>query len=152
VAAPRIYLDANVFIAGFESLSSLAHPAQNLLRALISKSGSAVTSEITLAELLAPVQRPQAMSSTERRMIYLNLLQRDVIDLCPITRDILIKTADLRTIGNYKLADAIHVVTAIEAGCGYFVSNDDRIKKLPPGLPRIRADRAGVDELLLALS
>ncbi|MGC1859889.1 MAG: hypothetical protein WA733_01870 [Methylocystis sp.] len=34
----------------------------------------------------------------------------------------------------------------------YFVSNDDRLKQLPVGLGKIRADRTGVDKLLRELS
>jgi len=54
--------------------------------------------------------------------------------------------------GGYKLADAIHIMTAVEASCAYFVSNDDRLRELPAGLGKIRADRTGVDELLRELS
>ena len=150
---PLIYLDANVFVAGFETPAGDAVPAQELFRALAQKTGVAVSSELSLAELLAPIRRPHAFSQRERRELYLNLLQRGgIVDLKPITREILLQTADLRSIINYKLPDAIHIVTATEAGCAYFVSNDARIKELPPGLRKTRADQTGVDELLQALS
>ncbi|MGA8171480.1 MAG: type II toxin-antitoxin system VapC family toxin [Methylocystis sp.] len=150
---PLIYLDTNVFIAGFEGPPEIAAPVQNLLRALRGLRGVVVSSELTLAELLAPVRRPDALSTMERRQLYLNLLLRNIaIDLQPITRDILIKTADLRSMNGYKLADAIHLVTAVETSCAFFVSNDDRLRKLPAGLGKIRPDQAGVDELLRELS
>jgi predicted nucleic acid-binding protein len=146
-------LDANAFVVGFETPVDAASPAQDLLRALASRNGVAITSEFTLAELLAPIQRPGSLSVTERRELYLHLLERSgAIDLAPVTREVLVKTADLRTMINCKLPDAIHIVTAAEAGCAYFVSNDARISRLPTGLRKIRADRTGVDELLGALS
>ncbi len=148
-----IYLDTNVFITGFEGPAEDAGPVQNLLYALRGRGGVVVSSELTLAELLAPIRRPHSLSAMERRQLYLNVLQRNIaIDLRPITRDILIKTADLRSMGGYKLADAIHIITAVDASCAYFVSNDDRLKQLPTGLGKIRADRTGVDELLRELS
>jgi len=151
--ATLIYLDTNIFVAGFEANAELSDPIQTLFRALRGRLGVIVSSELTLAELLAPVRSPLALSVEERRELYLNVLQRSsALDLRPVTRDILIKTADLRGAGAYKLADAIHVVTALETNCAYFMSNDERLKQLPSGLQKIRGDRAGVDEVLRALS
>lgn len=153
MTALHIYLDTNVFVAAFDGPAEFAHPAQSFLRAMRNRRGALVSSELKLAEILAPVKRPNALSVSERRHLYLNVLQRNAaIDLRPVSRDILIKTADLRNACGYKLADAIHVITAIEASCAYFVSNDNRIKQLPGGLGKIRGDQAGVSELLRALS
>ena len=55
----------------------------------------------------------------------LKALRGGIVDLKPITREILLQTADLRSIINYKLPDAIHIVTATEAGCAYFGSYKD---------------------------
>ena len=133
--ATLIYLDTNIFVAGFEANAELSDPIQTLFRALRGRLGVIVSSELTLAELLAPVRSPLALSVEERRELYLNVLQRSsALDLRPVTRDILIKTADLRGAGAYKLADAIHVVTALETNCAYFMSNDERLKQLPSGL------------------
>jgi predicted nucleic acid-binding protein len=141
-----------VFIAGFEGPVEYADPAQHLFLALRDRPGVIVSSELTLAELLAPVRRSLAFPVAERRELYLNVLQRNVsIDLQPVTRSILIKTGDMRNAWGYKLADAIHVITAMETSCAYFVSNDDRIKQLPSRLRKIRADRSVVRELLRML-
>lgn len=149
---PLVYLDTNVFIAGFESPVSNAKPVQDLLVALRERPRSASTSELTLAELLAPISRPHALEPAERRRLYLDLLVGgSFIDLRPITRNILIETADIRRTARYKLPDAIHVATAIHANCGFFMSHDDGMKRLPEGLNRLQPNRAGVDLLLEAL-
>jgi predicted nucleic acid-binding protein len=74
-----------------------------------------------------------------------------LFDLRPITREILLQTADLRSVSKVKLPDAIHIVTAIHAGCAYFLSNDNGVRT-PSGMSRIRADRSGVDNILSAWS
>lgn len=151
--SPLLYLDANVFVAAFETPVRDAGPAQELLLSLASRNGVAISSELTLAELLAPIQRPHSLSVSERRRLYSNVLERShAVDLRPVTRELLVKTADLRSVINCKLPDAIHIVTAAEAGSAYFVSNDVRIKRLPAGLRQIGTDRAGIDELLRAIS
>jgi predicted nucleic acid-binding protein len=153
VPSALLYLDANVFVAAFETCADDAGPAQELLLALSRRKGAAVTSELTLAELIAPIQRPHALSVGERRRLYSNVLEKSLaVDLTPVTRQVLVKTAELRSNIGCKLPDAIHIVTATEAGCAYFVSNDIRIKRLPAGLRQARTDRAGVDELLRAIS
>lgn len=88
----------------------------------------AVISELTLAELLPPKWtnggRPVAPSTAERRF-YLNLIVwSGFFDLRPVSRTILIETADVRKHARVKLSDAIHIVTAMKARCAYFMSGD----------------------------
>ena len=51
---PRIYLDANVFILLFEGLPEKAEIVRSLFGMLQARRGCSVTSELTLAEVLAP--------------------------------------------------------------------------------------------------
>jgi len=153
VTAPFVYIDTNVFIAGFESPIENARPVQDFLRALRERPGIGISSELTLAEILAPVSRPHALPAVKRRRLYFDLLLwSGLIDLRPVTREILIETADLRSVARHKLPDAIHVVTAVHAHCSFFLSHDDGMKRLPQGMRRVRADESGVDEILRALS
>lgn len=150
--APPVYIDTNVFIIGFESPLELAAPVQKLLLAIREKPLSAVTSELTLAELLAPVIRPQALVPSQRRRLYLDLLTGSrLVELRPVTRDILIQTAELREATPCKLPDAIHVTTAVQAKCGFFLSKDRRMR-LPPGMIQVGPDHSGVDRILAASS
>ena len=56
-----------------------------------------------------------------------------IFDLRPVSRDILIETAEYRKYaGMPKLPDAVHVVTAIHAQCRTVLSADLRLK-LPVG-------------------
>jgi predicted nucleic acid-binding protein len=124
---PRLYLDANVFIYAIEGSADVADPLRQLFDLFRTNRGIAVTSELTLAEVL-----PRA-SSVQRRN-YLNLIVwSHIFDLRPVSRDVLIDTAKYRErAGMPKLPDAIHVVTAIRAGCRTILSADTRLK-LPVG-------------------
>jgi predicted nucleic acid-binding protein len=133
-APSKVHFDANVFIYAVEGSDDIAVPLRRLFEVLSRKLDLAVTSELTLAEVL-----PKA--DPIRRRNYLELiLYSGLFILHPVTRDVLIETADYRRIaGMPKLPDAIHVVTAVRAGCGRMLSFD-RTLKLPEGMRRQTRD------------
>ena len=153
---PVVYVDANAFIYAVEGTDSLARPINELFQALKKRPHAAVTSELTLAEVLPKAPSPQ------HRRTYLDLMVwSGIFDLRPITRDILIETADYRKISTVtlpdgretmpKLPDAIHVVTAIRSGCKRLLSADSRMK-LPAELTLIEATSIGIAALISELS
>src|SRR5882672_5485733 len=108
--------------------------------------GIGVTSELTLAEVL-----PKA-SDVQRRS-YLNMIVwSQIFDLHPVSRDILIETAEYREYaGMPKLPDAIHAVTAIRAGCRRVLSADLRLK-LPEGYSVLSPAAENLTSLIRELS
>lgn len=148
---PRVYLDANVFIRAFESPQQEADPILELFRALRERKRFSVTSELTLAELLAPPQREGASELPIKRRFYLGLIVwSGFIDLTPVTQSILLDTADLRRVANHKLPDAIHIVTAIQKRCAFFMSNDKRVKP-PQEMQLVQPDESGVATIMDAI-
>jgi predicted nucleic acid-binding protein len=151
-AMPLVYLDTNVFIHGIEGNDLEAAPIQTLFRGLRDFANASATSELTLAELLAPATRPGALHLNQKEKLYLDLIVGGgFIFLYPVTRNVLISTGRLRLTHSQKLPDAIHVVTAYETGCRYFMSYDKDGKKLPSGLDHLRPDDEGVATVLGAL-
>ena len=141
VSAPIVYVDANPFIYFVDGADSVANRVRPFFATLANKPGIAATSELTLAEVLAKA-RPDARRS------YLNLIVwSKIFQLQPVTRDILIDTADYRRVSRktrpdgteatVKLPDAIHVVTAIQLRCRLFLSADERLI-LPVGMTIVR--------------
>src|ERR1700731_3377691 len=115
-------IDADLRRQRVEGDDSIAQPIGKLLDLLRGHPGVAVTSELTLAEVL-----PKAM--VPRRRSYLNLLiWSGIFDLRPVTRDILIETAEYRRkarardVALPKLPDSIHIVTAIQCQCHTILS------------------------------
>jgi predicted nucleic acid-binding protein len=146
---PRLYLDANVFIYAIEGNAAIADPLRQLFDLFRANRGIGVTSELTLAEVL-----PRA--SNVRRRSYLNMIVWSrIFDLHPVSRDILIETAKYREAAGMhsmpKLPDAIHVVTAIRAGCRTVLSADSRLK-LPDGYSVLPPVAANVSRLIQELS
>jgi predicted nucleic acid-binding protein len=151
----RIYFDANAFIYAIEGEDGIASLLNRLFAVLRLQPGPAYTSELTLAEVL-----PKA-NVVQRRSYFTLILHSGLFDLLPVSRDISIETADYRK-GRVrrspeamdimpKLADAIHVVSAIKAGCDTFISFD-RGLKLPIGLDRIGREAGRLLELVQELS
>jgi predicted nucleic acid-binding protein len=151
--SPLVYLDANVFIRAFESEPDEADELKLAIDFLQRHRNLAATSELTLAELLAPIRRQDGRRPRPNmRDFYLNLLLwKGFIDLRPITIDTLIATADLRQDFPVKLPDAIHVVTALEAKCAFFLSSDHGTRRLPQELTHLLPDEAGIHTLMDAL-
>jgi predicted nucleic acid-binding protein len=148
----RIYFDANAFIYAIEGVDEIAALLHSLFAALRHQARSACTSEFTLAEVL-----PKA-NVVQRRSYFTLILHSGLFDLLPVTRDILIETADYRRNRTRpsrgampKLPDAVHVVTAIRAGCNTFVSFD-RGLKLPIGLDRVGREEGRLLQLVRELS
>ena len=107
---------------------------------------------MTIAELLAPTAQGHTRSVEDKAKLYADLFVHDgLFSVRPITRSILVATALLRRDFPHKLADAIHVATAMAAGCSFFVSNDVGLRRLPSNLTRLAADAAGVGLILSVL-
>jgi predicted nucleic acid-binding protein len=143
---PRLYLDANVFIYAIEGSADIADPLRQLFDLFRTNRGIGVTSELTLAEVL-----PRA--STVQRQSYLNMIVwSGIFDLRPVSRDILIETAEYRkNAGMPRLPDAIHVVTAVRADCRTILSADLRLK-LPDGYSLVSPAANNLVRLIQELS
>ena len=142
----RLYLDANVFIYAIEGSADISNPLRELFDLFRAQRGTGVTSELTLAEVL-----PRA--NVLQRRSYLDLIAwSGIFDLRPVNRDILIETAQYRSAaGMPKLPDAIHVVTAIKAGCRTILSADSRLK-LPEGYAALLPNRENLSRLIRDMS
>lgn len=129
-----VYLDANAIIRFVETDDDLF---DSLLDHTRDGETRLYTSEFTLAEVLV---LPLRENNTELLSVYETLFGVvNEIDIIPVDRAILRRSAELRaTLGN-KAPDAIHSATAALAGCSVFISSDLRIH-LPDGMRRIDAE------------
>jgi predicted nucleic acid-binding protein len=135
-----IYLDSNVFIELIERHNS---PEAALIRELYDEDGRLrwrlISSELTLAEVLVkPIMNAQAsgnLASPEWQLVdtyrqFVSNIGR-FQSIVPVSRDILDKAANVRAMNKtIKLPDAIHIATAIQEECKFFVSNDKRIPQV----------------------
>ena len=120
-----LYLDTNVFVYACEGFPEFNDILRELFEAIDAGNITAVTSELTLAELLV---KPFMDGDTHRQSVYRDTIRNsDLLSVHPVSRDILIEAARLRSVSSLRLPDAIHVATACSAGCTAFLTNDRRI-------------------------
>jgi predicted nucleic acid-binding protein len=51
------------------------------------------------------------------------------VQLVPITKAVFDRATAIRASHNFKLADALHLAAAVEAGCNCFLTNDARLSR-----------------------
>jgi predicted nucleic acid-binding protein len=130
-AEPRnLYVDANAFVEMFEKHSTTSA----LLRTLFVDIEPSVlrrhTSELTLPELLV---KPMKDRNAELVDLYSGFVRTsELLEVVPVDRQILVAAAAIRAEnGTIRLPDAIHIATAVEQNCEWFVTGDKRIRVLP---------------------
>lgn len=122
----RIYLDTNIWIYALEGYPSFIQFLTELFIGIDQGSLNAVTSELTLAEVLV---KPLMDQNLQRQNIYHQALQSSKsLEVVPVSREVLLKAAELRAECNLKLPDAIHAATALQTKCFNFLTNDKRFQ------------------------
>ena len=126
-ALPLVYVDTNVFIYRWETAGPASACAEQVFDAAARGEIRLVSSLLTLAELLvAPIRRGDRMVEAMYRKLFGRM---SPILALPLTAGRLRTAAALRAAnGGLKLADAIHVASAHDAGCACFVSQDQRMR------------------------
>ena len=133
---PRVYLDANVFIAAYETQGARSDHAWWLLDAIEGGELLGVTSELTLAEILV---RPIEEEDSDLIRSYQDVVSpADCLEVPAVTRQILLEAATLRSMRrSLRLPDAIHVASARLKGCSHIISDDRRLP-FAPGLELVQ--------------
>ena len=139
-----VYVDANILIYIVEGNKALASELKQIVEALEAGVFKAVTSELTLAEVLIG---PLRNNDHELAATYKSLLTSShVLRAVPVSAAILERSAAIRCNSMTSLPDAIHLATAEWAGCRYVLTEDRQLRVLPPLIA------VGVAELNVVLS
>jgi predicted nucleic acid-binding protein len=146
-----VYLDANTLTYLVEGAPDISKPLVPLFEYLRSHPGTGVTSELTLAEVLAPTLTRGVIPPHLKRAYLSLLVWSRFITLLPITREILYDTTKLRAEIRLKLPDAIHLSTAVSANCRFMMTRDKALKT-PRGMTRVEPDSDGVRRVLEAFA
>ena len=127
----RVYLDANVFIYAVERSPEHAAFLDGLFDLLEAGEVVAVTSELTLAEVLA---KPLEEGREDLARLYEEMVAPSAwLSVVSVERAVLVSAARLGPELGLKLPDAIHVASATASGCELFLSNDRRLR-MPDGI------------------
>jgi predicted nucleic acid-binding protein len=95
VSVRALYLDSNVFISYLEGSAADSNVLKGLFEALLARPGIGVTSELTLAEVLAGSHKKGPLM----KRAYLDLIVWSKgFSLAAVTRQILYQSAELRSV------------------------------------------------------
>lgn len=125
----RLGLDTSSFIYFVET-----HPQYDALvteifqRIALGHTLSGVTSVITLCEVLVhPLRRGNAYLQREYTDLLLNSANLQTL---PVDADVAAQAAVLRAAYNLRTPDALHLATALNAGCEAFLTNDSTLRRI----------------------
>jgi len=118
----RAYLDTSTIIYAFEGAAQFGNLQAGLLDLLDGEVMTAVTSELTLLEVLIG---PRKAGNLVLESIYRAFLAPSpVMTTERIGNEVLETAIDLRARHGMKTPDSIHIATGLLAGCSHFVTRD----------------------------
>lgn len=121
-------IESAPFIYYTESRAGYIEKMRSIFTYLLDERLAVVTSTITLSECLT---KPLKEGSDTLIGAYNTLFERTQgIQLIPVSAAVARRSADLRARYQLRTPDAIHVATALEAGCDAFLTNDLGIKRI----------------------
>jgi predicted nucleic acid-binding protein len=131
IKGKRVYFDTNVFTYLVEGYAAFQTSLNEIRESILHQEAEIFTSELTLCEVLV---LPFRSNNTEVVNIYRQLIEESgAFTLLPTKRETYIRASLIRAQMGLKMADAIHMATAVEYGCEVFVSNDTGLK-VPKGM------------------
>ncbi len=137
LAQRTVLIDTAPFIAYISKEAPYHDLVRPLFQAIAKGELHAITSMITLAEVLV---HPLREKNTELAARYQDiLLHSENLTTFPVSQDIALRTAEIRATHNVRVPDAIQVATAIVGGAGVLITNDKRLH-VPSPLKRIVLD------------
>ncbi len=124
----RLYVDTAPFIYYTERREGYVETMHTIFLAVAQGQIHVDTSVITLVEtLMKPLQNHDLpLAERYRQMFY----RTQHVTLLPLSASVAERAADLRARYNLRTPDALHVATALDAGCDAFLTNDRGIKRV----------------------
>ena len=138
----RLYIETAPLIYYVEEKPTYVTKMDAIIDAVDQTSIAAISSVILLTEVLS---QPIKLGNTALERQYRNiLLHSGGFSLLPVTKQIAEFAADLRARYNLRTPDALHVATAIIAGCDAFLTNDTALQRVAE-IPILLLDELELD-------
>ncbi len=118
-----IGIDTNIFIYYLQAHPSFGIASKTIFESLAQNKTKAVTSTITLAELLAIDAASAHLDMMQK--LFLETPNLTIIDM---NQPIAIEAARIKRTYGYRLPDAIQLATSIYAKANLFITNDQKIQ------------------------
>ena len=126
VAGSKVYVDSNMFIYQFEKLDGFAERAAMRFSKVEIQGGRLVTSELTIAECC---YKPAGDGNGLLLSAYQDFFEEcGEVELVLLSGSMVKRAALVGASLGLKLLDAIHYVSALDAGCTHFLTGDKAFK------------------------
>lgn len=127
--ASRVYVDSNVFIYFIEKSEKFFVQVSSLFEHAEKVGARLMTSELTIAEC---IYKPAQDGDRKAVNAYEALFeQSDDIEIVALDGALAKRAALAGGLLGLKLIDAIHYVSALDAGCDFFITADAAFKSTP---------------------
>ena len=126
---PRISLDTSVFIYELDATPGYRELVGPVFRWIEAPRGAAVTSTVTMLELLVQPYRAGDLDRVNR--FYASLSTYPNLEWVPHTLAIADQAARLRAMHQLQTPDAIQAATALAADARGLITNDAAFKRVP---------------------
>jgi uncharacterized protein len=123
-----VFLDTNLVIYLIEQPPVWGLRAAARIQAIQVAGDTFAVSELVRMECRVG---PLAQNDVTLLAEYDSFFQGSDVRVAPITRIACDRAARIRAVHRYRSLDALHLATAIEAGCGLFLTNDQRLSNFP---------------------
>jgi len=123
-----VYLDSVICVYAVEGAPSFQARARTRLADLKPAGDQPAISDLTWLECrVKPIRLGDAAALADMEA-FLNA--SDVVRVSMPTT-VFERACRIRALHGYKLADALHLASAVESGCGLFLTNDHRLSNFP---------------------
>lgn len=122
----RVYFDTNPFIYFVEEHDIFYEAVKPIFQMVQDDEILAFTSEFTLTETLIKPYRDKDQSTIEAFEGL--LMESGYFSLLGATKEIFLKAAQIGGETMMRTPDALHMTTALENHCDFFITNDKRIR------------------------
>jgi predicted nucleic acid-binding protein len=124
-AQDRVYVDSNIWIYLVESNPPYVDAAKRMFHLLQTSGATPVTSELTFAGC---IWKPSQNNDDALLEVYSDLFGGGEVEMADLNGDVCRLAAIKGGKMGLKLLDAIHYVTALNAGCRFLLTSDKQFK------------------------
>ena len=131
-----VYVDANAIIYSIERVEPYRSLLTPMWEAVRAGRFTLASSELVALETLV---KPLRDGNVRLEMLFRSILAAAEMDLIPATLETWEDAARIRAETGLATPDALHVATALHAGCTLFITNDTDFRRVQ-GLPVVVLD------------
>ncbi|NMC70370.1 MAG: type II toxin-antitoxin system VapC family toxin [Myxococcales bacterium] len=125
---PRLFLDTNIVVRFVEGTAETRDRLQRRLAGVRAGTDAVVTSELVRFECLVGPRRSGARAV---EMLYERFFSAGENDVRPLDRAVFDLAVGIRAEHRFSTPDALHLATAIVAGCDIFLTADRTLARFP---------------------